>query len=236
MKKLIFVLFLVLCLASVSFALELPQLDGRVTDKAALLSAQEKAELTNIIKEYEKGTSNQVAIAIIKTLEGDPLEDYSIRLAEKWKIGSKDNDNGVIILIVKDDRKIRIEVGYGLEGVLPDGLCGAIIRKEIVPAFKAGKYFEGIKSGLGGVIKATKGEYEWDKTKEETSFAASIIPVIVFFVIIGFLIKLFGFHGAAAICLSSSGFSSGSSGSSWSGGGFSGGGGSFGGGGASGGW
>ena len=154
---------------SLAIALEPPTLEGRITDKADLLSANEKQDLENIIKEYEKGASNQIAVCVIKTLEGDSLEDFSIRLAEKWKIGQKGKDNGVIILIVKDDRKIRIEVGYGLEGVLPDGLCGDIIRNEIGPNFKSEKYFEGLKKGLEAVIKATKGEYKWQgNTKKYT--------------------------------------------------------------------
>lgn len=168
MKKILFFTVLILLLFfSLAGALEPPNLEGRITDKAGLLSSQEIQSLENIIKNYEKGTSNQIAICIIKSLEGDPLEDFSIRLAEKWKIGQKGKDNGVIILIVKDDKKIRIEVGYGLEGILPDGLCGDIIRNEIAPNFKAGKYFEGLKSGLLAVIKATKGEYKYEEPQDK---------------------------------------------------------------------
>jgi len=115
--------------------------------------------LNKKLADFEEQTTNQIAVLIIPTLEGDNLEDYSIRLADKWKVGQKGKDNGVILLIVKGDRKIRIEVGYGLEGVLPDGLAGQIIRENIAPHFLRGNFYSGIEEGVSKIIAAIKGEY-----------------------------------------------------------------------------
>ncbi|MGA1864981.1 MAG: TPM domain-containing protein [bacterium] len=147
----------------------IPEVIGRINDFADMLTSYEEIELEKLLKENEKATSNQIVVVTIDTLGGDVLEDYSIRLAENWKIGQKEKDNGVILLISKQERKIRIEVGYGLEGALPDGLCGSIIRDEITPSFKKGNYFQGIKNGVNKIIKATKGEHTPQKTIHDVS-------------------------------------------------------------------
>jgi uncharacterized protein len=103
-----------------------------------MLTSYEEIEIERLLEKNEKATSNQIVVVTIDTLGGDQLEDYSIRLAEKWKIGQKEKDNGVILLISRQERKLRIEVGYGLEGALPDGLCGSIIHNKITPSFKKG--------------------------------------------------------------------------------------------------
>lgn len=142
-------------------ALEVPSgPDGYVTDKAGLLSPDLESKLEEGLRQYEARTSNQVIVATFPSLEGESLEDYSIRLAEKWRPGQKDKDNGVILLVFKDDRQIRIEVGYGLEGALPDALAGTIIQEEIVPRFREGNYEEGIVHGLQAILQAAAGEYE----------------------------------------------------------------------------
>jgi uncharacterized protein len=141
-------------------ALEVPEHPtGRVTDYTDTLSANAISTLNKKLADFEEQTTNQIAVLIIPTLEGDNLEDYSIRLADKWKVGQKGKDNGVILLIVKGDRKIRIEVGYGLEGVLPDGLAGQIIRENIAPHFLRGNFYSGIEEGVSKIIAAIKGEY-----------------------------------------------------------------------------
>ena len=152
-RLIILSLFLLsVCLRYVS-ALEVPEHpEGRITDFTHTLSASEISHLDQKLAEYEKQTTNQIAVLMISSLEGDNLEDYSIRLADKWKIGQKGKDNGVIILIVKNDRKLRIEVGYGLEGVLPDGLAGSIIRDEIAPLFRKDQFFEGPRGSLGSPL------------------------------------------------------------------------------------
>ena len=132
----------------------------RVTDLTGTLTSEQKANLERGLAEVEEKTSNQLLVLMIPTLAGDNLEDFSIRVAEKWKPGQKGKDNGAILLVVKDDRRLRIEVGYGLEGALPDALAGTIIRNEIAPRFRKGDYYGGIVAGLRGIVAATKGEYQ----------------------------------------------------------------------------
>jgi uncharacterized protein len=197
---------------------------------------------------FERETSNQIAVLLIPSLEGDSLEDFSIRLAEKWKIGQQGRNNGVILLVVKNDRKLRIEVGYGLEGALPDALAGTIIRNEIASRFREGQFYQGIEAGINSIIAATKGEYKASPRKK-----GSQIDFWLPFLIVGAFIIFFGlaasqarrrhYHSGGSRGWNSGGglfgggpFLGGSGG--WSSGGdsFSGGGGDFGGGGASGDW
>jgi uncharacterized protein len=229
---------------SSSFALEVPaRPEGRVTDQTRTLSSGEIAALERKLSSFEQETSNQIAVLLIPSLEGDSLEDYSIRLAEKWKIGQKGKNNGAILLSVKNDRKIRIEVGYGLEGALPDALSGTIIRNEIAPRFKAGQFYQGIEAGIDAIMAATKGEYKARPEKKRGSLLASWLPFLILLVFFGFFALAASqarrrhYHsGGSRGWTSGGGFFGG--GSSWgdSGGGFSGGGGGFGGGGASGDW
>ncbi len=196
---------------------------------------------------------------MISTLGNESLEDYSMQLAEKNKIGEKGKDNGVLLLIVKDDRKIRIEVGYGLEGSLTDAESKMIIEKDIKPFFRNGDFYAGINAGVNAIMTATEQEYTATETSDKNSgtnvaccFGLPIFVVIIFgfiFIsIIGSIIRrIFGFGSSAVFggkknkndwfWFGGSGGGSGfSGGSGFGGSGFSGGGGSFGGGGASGSW
>ena len=130
-----------------------------VNDYANLLSPEAKKEIENTLSVFEKQTSNQITVAIFESLEDESLEDFSIRLASKWKIGTKEKDNGVILLIFKKEHEVRIEVGYGLEGVLPDAICDQIIRHEVVPSFKKGDFDTGVSNAISAIISTTKGEY-----------------------------------------------------------------------------
>lgn len=151
----------VLCLTGDLHALEVPSRpEGYVTDKADILSAAAEARVESVLRQFEERTSNQVIVATFLSLEGESLEDFSIRLAEQWKPGQQDKDNGVILLIFRDDRQMRIEVGYGLEGALPDALAGTIIQQEIAPRFRAGEYEEGVLYGLQAILQAISGEYQ----------------------------------------------------------------------------
>jgi len=136
------ILCVLFCLPA--FGLGVPERpEGRVTDRTGTLNRDQIHALEKKLTAFEKETTNQIAVLLIPSLEGDSLEDYSIRLAEKWKIGQQGRNNGVILLIVKNDRKLRIEVGYGLEGALPDALAGTIIRNEISPRFREGQFYQG---------------------------------------------------------------------------------------------
>ncbi len=138
-------------------AAQIPPLAGRVNDTASIFSAPVRAEIESLLAAHERETANQVVVATVASLEGEDLEGYSIRLAEAWKIGQKGKDNGVILLFSKEDRKVRIEVGYGLEHRLTDLICGRIIRNHIVPNFKAGRFDEGLRSGVAAVLGTLKG-------------------------------------------------------------------------------
>ena len=141
-------------------ALSVPPLSAHVNDYAHMISGQTAGALERELTELEKTDSTQIVVLTIPGLEGENLEDFSIRAAEAWKVGSKGVDNGVILLIVKDDRKVRIEVGRGLEGKLTDLVSGRIIRNEIVPRFKAGDFDGGVTAGVSAIVGVVRGEYK----------------------------------------------------------------------------
>ncbi|HPO56222.1 MAG TPA: TPM domain-containing protein [Ignavibacteriaceae bacterium] len=222
-----------------------PVLKMYATDLTGTLSRAELNALERKLVTFHDSTSTQLVFLMISTLDGGAIEEYSYQVAATNKIGTKENNNGVLLLIAKEDRKLRIEVGYGLEGVLTDATSSYIIRNEIIPFFKNGEYFEGINGGLNAIIAVTAGEYK--KVKEEEDSGGKIpFPVIIFIILI--LLSIFGGRGSGKGILIGSvlgqmaggGFRGGSfggfSGRGGGFGGFSGGGGSFGGGGASGSW
>jgi uncharacterized protein len=159
MKK-IFLSLLILTVTITASALDVPQLTGRVNDYAAMLTPQAKASIETKLANLEKSDSTQIVVLTIPSLEGDALEDYSIRVAEKWKIGQKKIDNGAILLVVKNDRKIRIEVGRGLEGKLTDLKSRRVISEHIRPKFKAGDFSGGTEAGVDALISIVKGEFQ----------------------------------------------------------------------------
>lgn len=140
-------------------ALEVPQLKARVNDYADILSPSTERQLDASLRELERTDSTQIVVLTIPSLEGDSLEDFSIRVAEQWKIGQKGLDNGAILLIAKNDRKMRIEVGYGLEGKMTDLMAGRIIRDVITPRFRSGQYDQGVIEGVQAMIQLTRGEF-----------------------------------------------------------------------------
>ncbi|MFA5012642.1 MAG: TPM domain-containing protein [Ignavibacteria bacterium] len=224
-----------------------------VVDETGTLSQSEINILLKKLEDFDKQTSTQIVVYMINSLDGESIEDVSHTIAEKNKIGQKGKDNGVLVLIAKNDRKLRIEVGYGLEGVLTDAYTTQIRTKEMNPYFKEGKYFEGINRGVDAIMAVTKGEYTADKKNQKDNGACCFgIPIfiIIIFGFIGFSIimsilsRIFGWKGSTYTGgrhWGGGGFFGGGSG--WGGGsssggfgGFSGGGGSFGGGGSSGSW
>lgn len=188
MKILLSLLFFLFFSPIRASALEIPKIpEGYVSDYARLLSPTAKARLENKLQTFEQKTSNQIIVAIFPSLEGEVLEDFSIRLAETWKIGQKEKDNGVILLIFKNDRKVRIEVGYGLEGALPDATSKRIIENEIVPRFREGRFDEGIESGVDAILAAAKGEYQGTPSQTENYFG----PAILIGIFLGAFLPLF---------------------------------------------
>jgi uncharacterized protein len=146
-------------LARAALALDVPFLSGRVNDDAHLFDANAASRLESALKDYETRTGRQFVVLTIPSLGDEPLEDYSLKVARAWKLGRKGKDDGILLLVARDDRKVRIEVGYGLEGSLPDALSGRIIRGEMVPRFRGGDYAGGVQAGVDAVVKALDGTY-----------------------------------------------------------------------------
>ena len=213
------------------------------TDLTNTLSQPELSELNKRLETYQDTSSNQVLVLMIPSLEGYPIEMLAEETATRNKIGTKKFDNGILLLIAKEDKKLRIEVGYGLEGAVPDAIASSIIRNVIAPRFKSDDYYLGISDGIKAIIAAIGGEYKAEDNDGKSGGFPFFIFIIIFVVIWFFMSKGGPFvpGGIYRTGTHSRGWYSGSSGwggsSGWSGGGgFSGGGGSFGGGGASGSW
>lgn len=243
MKKILFfILFSVLTLT----AADLPVLKGRVTDNAGLLSSEAAIRIEQKLQSLETSDSTQIAVLTVNTLDGDSIEDFSMRVAEQWKLGQKGLDNGALLIIAKDDRKLRIEVGYGLEGKLTDAISGRIIRQVIVPHFKKNDFEGGVEAGVDAMIAAAKGEFvapESRNTAPKDLIPLFLIVLIIFVVVVSLLTNAIksgsnnyrggGYGGGYR----GGGYRGGNGGfGGGGGGGFSGGGGGFGGGGSSGGW
>jgi uncharacterized protein len=246
MKK--FFLLLIIPFIFLKAQSDYPVLEKYATDLTNTLSGSEIGDLNSTLKSFDDSTSNQIVFLMIPSLNGGSLEDFTVQTALKNKIGSKKNNNGVLFFVAKDDRKMRIEVGYGLEGPLPDALASSILRNEVKPFFKQDDYYGGITAGLNAIIAATKGEYKADKKDKNgkgKSFPFFFIAMLIF-IIFSIFRRGGGKGGGGGLLpwiilgsLGSSGRGSGgwgSGGGSGGFGGFSGGGGSFGGGGSSGSW
>ena len=136
----------------------MPPLRARVNDYAKVITADQTRKLEDQLAQFDRDTGHQVAILTVPSLEGDSLEDFSIRVAENWKIGKKGFDNGVILIVVPKDRRLRLEVGYGLEGILPDAIANQIISQYIIPRFRAGDFSSGIVAGIDAVLRVIKRE------------------------------------------------------------------------------
>ena len=241
-----FALFSVACVSMVS-AQEpaVPALKTYSTDLTGTLSWDQIESLNQKLRQFDDSTSSQLVVLMIPTLGSSSLEEYALKVAELNRIGRKGKDNGILLLIVKNDRRIRIEVGRGLEGALPDALSGIIIRREIGPRFSEGDFYGGIDAGVGAIILATRNEYKAEPEGRKHTTVNMLPILIVFFVVFMILRMSFrrgGFIGGprtrswGGFPPIGGGWGGGGFGGGGSGGGFSGGGGSFSGGGASGSW
>jgi len=140
-----------------TLAYDIPYLTGRVVDEANIISPGERDRLAAMLKAHEQATTNQIVVLTVPTIGQASIEEYSVKVFEAWKLGQKGKDNGVLVVVVPQDRKLRIEVGYGLEASLPDGACGDIIRTWMTPAFKAGNYDKGIEDGIAAIVARLEG-------------------------------------------------------------------------------
>lgn len=154
------ILFFLLMLPNIVTALETPPLKGRVNDLAGMLSPEYIQRLEQKLASFERETSNQVAILTIPTLEGEDIDQFSIRVAEAWKLGQSGKDNGILLILAKAERKVRIEVGNGLQGVLPDITASKIIREVMRPYLKNNDFNGGISVAVDSLMSATKGEFK----------------------------------------------------------------------------
>ncbi len=159
MKKLIILLLFIFSFLNADITQYFPKLEGRVIDQANMLSPDVKKDIDGILKKHEKETSNQIVVVILNSLNGYTIEDFSYQLGRFWGIGQKDKNNGVLLVVSKEDRKVRIEVGYGLEGALTDKISHEIINYTIKPNFKANQYELGILKAVNEIKAAIKGEY-----------------------------------------------------------------------------
>ncbi|WP_198168817.1 TPM domain-containing protein [Bordetella flabilis] len=220
-------------------------------DEAKLLDPTTVARLTDMLAAHERATGQQVVVVTLASLRGVPIEDFGYQLGRRWGIGQKGKDNGALLIVSRDDRKVRIEVGYGLEGQLTDAISSAIINQIIVPAFSQGNYNKGILDGTAAIVKVLGGDP--DAVQVQPQVAAeregpTSIPVffILLFVVLAVMSRLGGRRRGGVLpgmilggmLGSRGGFGGfgGRGGGFGGGGGFSGGGGGFGGGGASGNW
>ena len=251
--RLALTVFLTLLLLLPALALDFPALTGRVVDDANILDPQARAVLTDKLAALEAKTTDQLVVVTLKSLQGTSVEDFGVELGRRWQIGQKGKNNGVLLIVAPNERKVRIEVGYGLEGALTDAVSRLIIENAITPRFRAGDFAGGITRGVDDIISVLTGDAaEWQqraaKRPEPTTRWDSILIMLLVFAVFGFVfLTLVGTiprdrgrgrsgGGWSSGSSAGSGWSSGSSGGGFSGGGFSGGGGSFGGGGSSGSW
>jgi uncharacterized protein len=260
MKKILFLvcfLYSVCALAQIDKVIpKRPVPPKLVNDFTNTLTPEQKEALEQKLYRYDDTTSNQVAVVIIKSLEGNSVEDVALEILRQWGVGNKDKNNGIVVLVAKDDRKIRIEVGYGLEGAVTDVVASHIIQEDIVPNFKADNYYRGLDEATDNIIKAAEGRYEAPEGYSQRGGKKGIsIGTIIFIVVIliivmnssggsrgGGMMSRRGYRGWWGPVFPGGGWTGGGSsgGGGWSGGGGGGfggfGGGSGGGGGSSGSW
>lgn len=180
-------------MAQAALALEVPPLRARVNDYAGMLSQGTVRQLDVLLKDFEQKESTQIVVLTVPSLQGEVLEEFSMRVAEQWKIGHKGLDNGAVLLISRADRKVRIEVGYGLEGRLTDLQAGRIIRGIIVPEFKAGRFDQGVLNGVQAMMDVVRGEFKAEDKKDSPALGSrDLIHVIGLAFLFAFIVFLFG--------------------------------------------
>jgi uncharacterized protein len=252
--RLVLAPFFVALFAVSAGALDFPELTGRVVDEAGILDSTMRASLDEKLGRLETGSTDQLVVVTVKSLQGTSIEDYGYQLGRHWRVGQQNKNNGALLIVAPNERKVRIEVGYGLEGSLTDAVTKLIIENAILPRFRVGDFSGGVTRGVDDIISVLTGNAEeWKeraaKRPESTSKGIDFGTLVLIFVIFIIMIRMMsrgsgsgfgqrrrrGFWGGGPVFFPGS-----SSGGGWGGGGggggFSGGGGSFGGGGSSGSW
>jgi len=249
-----FAALLLVLVAELAWAFDFPALTGRVVDQANVIPATQREALESKLKDLEDKSGIQLVVATVKSLQGGDIETFANELFRTWKLGEAKKNNGVLLLVAPSERKVRIEVGYGLEGTLTDALSQVIIASAMVPRFKANDYPGGIERGIDGIISVlTTDAEEWHaktrvRTEDQQSLFDLLFPILLFLVVVFIFRHMLGSargpsgtlaRGRGRTIFIPYGGPGWGGGSSWGGslgGGFSGGGGSSGGGGASGSW
>lgn len=236
--------------------LDFPPLTGRVVDQANLLDPATEQALTEKLAALEARSTDQLVVVTVNSLQDQEIEDYGYQLGRAWGIGQKENDNGALLIVAPNERKVRVEVGYGLEPILTDAFSSQVIRNDILPSFRDGDYQAGVVKGVDALIAQlsldpaeAQARAQAAAAQQEDTKGESIVPIVIIAAIFlfMFLIAMRSGRGrrsgvgsvllwAASEALRNSGRGGGGWGGGGGGGGFGGGGGSFGGGGASGGW
>lgn len=226
--------------------LVLPELTGRVVDQAEMLDTQAEARITQMLAGHEEATTEQVVVVTIPSLEGRSIEEFGVELGRKWGIGQAGEDNGALLIVARDDRRLRIEVGYGLEGRLTDAQSSVIINSIITPAFQQGQFERGIVEGTEAIVQVLGGDPLRAAAPPSAGPESERPPIGVFILLLFAFLGLIGGGGrgggsgrrlgTAMLAGALLGGMGGGRGGGMGGGGFGGGGGGFGGGGASGGW
>ena len=252
MRRAVVAALLLALVTAAAYALTFPPLTGRVVDEANILDAATRQSITDKLAAVEAKSGDQIVVVTLSSLQGTSIEDYGYQLGRQWGIGEKSRNNGALLIVAPNERKVRIEVGYGLEGALTDAVTRLIIQNAILPRFRANDFAGGITRGVDDMVQVVSGDAEEYKRRAAQRpdaapqgwNAASVLLILLVLVVIFLMMRGGGGRGrfgrsrgwAAPIFIPSGGsWSSGSSGSG-GGGGFSGGGGSFGGGGSSGSW
>ncbi|MDD5434592.1 MAG: TPM domain-containing protein [Nitrospira sp.] len=199
MKQYLYIIvFCLLIFPAHCYALDVPQLKGYVNDYADMITPSVEANIEEALRNFEQTDSTQIVILTIPSLEGDAIEDFGIRVADAWKIGQQHKDNGVILIVSKDDRKMRIEVGQGLEGKLTDLMSGRIIDLVIKPVFKRGDFDAGFIAGVSAIIDATRGEFKADEDNRHgrqrglSPFLTLIIFAGIAIIVLGSISRILG--------------------------------------------
>ncbi|VVN98113.1 TPM domain-containing protein [Pseudomonas fluorescens] len=229
--------------------LKFPQLTGRVVDNAGMIEPSVREQLTQQLNAHEKATGEQLVVVTLPDLQGTDIADFGYQLGRHWGIGQKDKNNGALLIVARDERRLRIEVGYGLEERLTDAQSSVIINQVITPAFKAGNFSKGISDGvaamlvvLGGnpldepsTVYESRGDQQSDFVSRHPGLLVFLVMLFILAIFVGQMLGILPSGGGGGRGSSGGGFGGGGFGGG-GGGGFSGGGGSFGGGGSSGGW
>ena len=195
-----FGIFLMLVLLpQLTYALDAPPLKGRVSDYANMIPPEAATRLEQKLAGFERETSNQIAVLTIPSLQGDNIDQFAIRVAEQWKLGQQGKDNGVLLIIAQAERKVRIEVGMGLQGVLPDITASQIIRDVMRPHLKSGNFDQGIDVGVDAIMAATRGEFKATPqdaarrpARKKTSYTTIFLIVVVAAAICGMISRYLG--------------------------------------------